>query len=77
MKRVIRSSILLFGAAATVLALALFSVPRAEAFTFSLLFHAAQYVPVTIYGFVLLLFERVSLAEATRAVAAPAASSPR
>ena len=63
--------------AATVLALALYGVPRAEAFTFSLLFHAAQYIPVTIYGLVLLLVEHVSLSEATRGVAAPAAPSPR
>jgi uncharacterized protein (TIRG00374 family) len=61
--------------AATVLALALFSVPRADAFGFSLVFHAAQYVPVTIYGFVLLLVEQVSLSEAARGVPAPAPSS--
>lgn len=57
--------------AATVLALALFSVPRTEALSFSLIFHAAQYFPVTIYGLVLLLIEQVSLADATRR-AAPA-----
>ncbi len=58
--------------AATVLALALFSVPRMEAFSFSLLFHAAQYIPVTIYGLILLLVEQVSLSEASRGVGAPA-----
>jgi uncharacterized membrane protein YbhN (UPF0104 family) len=52
--------------AATVLALALFSVPRADALSFSLIFHAAQYFPVTAYGLVLLLVEQVSLAEARR-----------
>lgn len=63
--------------AATVLALALFSVPRAEAFTFSLLFHAAQYIPVTIYGIILLMVEHVTLAEAARGVTASAAPSPQ
>ncbi|HEV8436689.1 MAG TPA: lysylphosphatidylglycerol synthase transmembrane domain-containing protein [Methylomirabilota bacterium] len=63
--------------AATVLALALFSVPRLEALSFSLLFHAAQYFPVTIYGLVLLLVEQVSLSEATRGAGAAAVSAPR
>jgi uncharacterized protein (TIRG00374 family) len=54
---------------ATVLALALFSVPRTEALSFSLLFHAAQYVPVTLYGLILLMLEHVSLSEARRATA--------
>lgn len=60
--------------AATVLALALFSVPRTEALAFSLLIHAAQFLPVTVYGLVLLLVEHVSLAEATHTARAP--SSP-
>jgi glycosyltransferase 2 family protein len=53
--------------AATVLALALFSVPRTEALSFSILIHASQLFPVTLYGLVLLLVEHVSLAEATKA----------
>jgi uncharacterized protein (TIRG00374 family) len=61
--------------AATVLALALFAVPRADALSFSLVFHAAQYIPVTVYGFILLLVEQVSLSEAARGVATPVASS--
>src|SRR5262245_12970833 len=60
--------------AATVLALALFAVPRAEALSFSLIFHAAQYFPVTIYGLVLLFYEQVRLPEASRA---HVASAPR
>jgi len=56
--------------AATVLALALFSVPRADALSFSLIFHAAQYFPVTTYGLVLLLVEQVSLSEARRGAGA-------
>jgi uncharacterized protein (TIRG00374 family) len=60
--------------AATVLALALFSVPRTEALSFSLLIHASQFIPVTLYGVVLLLVEHVSLSEATRTTGAPAAS---
>jgi uncharacterized protein (TIRG00374 family) len=63
--------------AATVLALALFAVPRAEAFAFSLIFHAAQYFPVTVYGLILLLVEQVSLSEAARGVGSPAVPSPR
>ncbi len=63
--------------AATVLALALFAVDRTQALSFSLLLHAAQYIPVTIYGLVLLLVEQVSLSDATRGAGAPAASTPR
>jgi len=63
--------------AATVLALALFAVPRTEALSFSLIFHASQYIPVTLYGLVLLLVEQVSLSEATRGRAAPVAAAPR
>jgi uncharacterized protein (TIRG00374 family) len=62
--------------AATVLALALFSVPRTEALSFSLIFHAAQYFPVTLFGLVLLLVEQVSLAEAARGTRSPDAVSP-
>jgi len=60
--------------AATVLALALFSVPHTEALAFSLLIHAAQFFPVTLYGLVLLFVEHVSLTEAAHTVGAP---SPR
>jgi uncharacterized protein (TIRG00374 family) len=61
---------------ATVGALSLFSVPDTEALSFSLIFHAAQYFPVTLFGLVLLLFEQVSLAEAAR-TRSPVASTPR
>jgi hypothetical protein len=63
--------------AATVLALALFSVPRTEALSFSLIFHAAQYFPVTLFGLALLLVEHVSLADAARGTPSPVASTPR
>jgi uncharacterized protein (TIRG00374 family) len=53
--------------AATVLALALFSVPRMEALSFSLLFHASQFLPVTAAGLLYLLVEHVSLTDAARA----------
>jgi uncharacterized protein (TIRG00374 family) len=53
--------------AATVLALALFAVPRAEALSFSLLLHASQFFPITAVGLVCLLLEHVSLADAARA----------
>jgi uncharacterized protein (TIRG00374 family) len=58
--------------AAIVLALALFAVPHTEALAFSILLHAAQYCPVTIYGLILLLVEQVSLSDATRRTPTPA-----
>jgi hypothetical protein len=61
---------------ATVGALSLFSVPDTEALSFSLIFHAAQYFPVTLFGLVLLLVEHVSLAEAARSTR-PVAPAPR
>jgi uncharacterized protein (TIRG00374 family) len=63
--------------AATVLALALYSIPRTEALSFSLLFHASQYFPVTIVGLIFLLVEHVSLTEATRGAGPAAVSAPR
>ncbi|MGH7299269.1 MAG: lysylphosphatidylglycerol synthase transmembrane domain-containing protein [Candidatus Rokuibacteriota bacterium] len=53
--------------AATVLALALFAVPRTEALAFSLLMHASQFFPVTAVGLLCLLLEQVSLTDAARA----------
>ena len=53
--------------AATVLALALFSVPRQEALGFSLLLHAAQFVPVTLWGLALIVAEQVRLSDVARA----------
>ena len=52
--------------AAVVLALALFGVPRAEALSFSFLYHAIQFVPITLLGWLLLLREQVSLFRITR-----------
>jgi uncharacterized membrane protein YbhN (UPF0104 family) len=52
--------------AVTVLALDLFGVERAQAVSFSVLLHAAQYFPVTAYGLVLLLMEQISLTDITR-----------
>jgi uncharacterized protein (TIRG00374 family) len=52
--------------AATVLALALFSVPRLEALSFSVLIHASQFIPVTVGGLLCLLVEHVSLTDAAR-----------
>jgi hypothetical protein len=63
--------------AATVLALALFAVPRTEALSFSLLIHASQFFPVTTVGLLCLLLEHVSLADAARVGGAQAASSER
>jgi glycosyltransferase 2 family protein len=60
--------------AATVLALALFAVPRPEALSFSLLLHASQFVPITAIGLLFLLTEQVSLADAARAPVQAASS---
>ena len=60
--------------AATVLALALFGVPRAEALSFSLLFHASQFFPITAVGLVCLLLEHVSLTDAAREASQGASS---
>lgn len=62
--------------AATVLALALFAVPRAEALSFSLLFHASQFFPITAAGLVCLLLEHVSLTDAARAASQGVSSEP-
>jgi uncharacterized protein (TIRG00374 family) len=53
--------------AATVLALSFFGVGKVDALSFSLLLHASQFVPVTVWGLLLLVVEHVSLTEATRA----------
>lgn len=62
--------------AATVLALALFAVPRAEALSFSLLLHASQFFPITAVGLVCLLLEHVSLTDAVRAASQGVSSEP-
>src|SRR5262249_58111419 len=59
--------------AATIWALDIFKVPHTEALSFSLLLHASQFIPVTLYGIVLLLVEHVSLSDATRTTEASAA----
>ncbi|HSE02504.1 MAG TPA: lysylphosphatidylglycerol synthase transmembrane domain-containing protein [Methylomirabilota bacterium] len=60
--------------AATVLALALFAVPRPEALSFSLLLHASHFVPVTAAGLLFLLTEQISLTDAARASSQVASS---
>jgi uncharacterized protein (TIRG00374 family) len=52
--------------AAAVAALRLFDVPLNDALSFSLLLHGSQFLPVTLWGLVLLFVEHVSLAEAGR-----------
>lgn len=49
----------------TVAALALFSVDPQTAFGYSLLHHLAQYIPVTLFGWILLIKEQMSLADLT------------
>jgi len=55
-----------FHAAATI-ALTIFNVPAAPALGFALLLHATQIIPITVVGWIYLLREEMSLAEATRA----------
>lgn len=52
--------------AAVVVALALFDISREDALSFSLLLHASQFIPVTLWGWALLLAEQLSLAQITR-----------
>jgi len=47
----------------TVAALALFSVDQQSAFGFSLLHHLSQYIPVTLFGWILLIKEQMSLGD--------------
>jgi uncharacterized protein (TIRG00374 family) len=63
--------------AATVLALALFAVPRTEALSFSLLLHASQFFPVTALGLVCLFLEHIRLTDATLVEVAEIAPSER
>jgi len=56
--------------AAVVLALAMFQVSQPVAFGYALLYHAASFVPVTLFGWLLLLREHLSLGEAARRPAA-------
>jgi glycosyltransferase 2 family protein len=60
-----------FHAAAT-LALTIFGVPATTAFGYALLFHATQILPVTLVGWIYLLREHVTLADATHIRPAPA-----
>jgi uncharacterized protein (TIRG00374 family) len=55
--------------AATVLALSFFGVDKVDALGFSLLLHASQFVPVTLWGLLLLVVEHVSLTDVGRAAA--------
>jgi uncharacterized protein (TIRG00374 family) len=47
----------------TVAALALFSVDRQTAFGYSVLHHLSQYIPVTLFGWILLIKEQMSLGD--------------
>jgi hypothetical protein len=53
--------------AAAVLAVGLFGVSHSAGVGYALLFHASQILPITLLGWLYLLREHVSLAEATRA----------
>ncbi len=61
--------------AATAVALSLFGVARSEAVGYALILHAAQFVPVTLVGWLLLLREQVSLTEVARVQADPQGKS--
>ena len=62
--------------AATVLALSIFGVDKVDALGFSLLFHASQFIPVTLWGLLLLVVEHVSLTDAARARETPGMTPP-
>jgi uncharacterized membrane protein YbhN (UPF0104 family) len=47
----------------TVAALALFAVDEQQAFGFSVLHHMAQYIPITLFGWILLVREQMSLGD--------------
>ena len=55
--------------AAAAIALGILGVARAEAVGYAIILHAVQFIPITIVGWVFLLREQVSLADATRATA--------
>ena len=62
--------------AATVLALSFFGIGKADALGFSLLLHASQFAPVTLWGLLLLVVEHVSLKEVARVGGAPGLTPP-
>jgi uncharacterized membrane protein YbhN (UPF0104 family) len=53
--------------AAATLALGIFGVPQSVALGYAIVFHATQFVPVTLLGWLFLLREHVTLGEARRA----------
>jgi glycosyltransferase 2 family protein len=53
--------------AAAVLALAVFGVPQAPALAYALLYHASQFVPITLLGWLALVREHLSLTDAAHA----------
>jgi glycosyltransferase 2 family protein len=53
--------------AATVLALSVFAVGQATAVGYAILYHASQFVPVTLIGWLFLVREHLSLRDVTRA----------
>jgi uncharacterized protein (TIRG00374 family) len=52
--------------AAAVLAVMIFGVPQATAVAYALLYHAGQFVPITVLGWIFLVREHMTLGEATR-----------
>ncbi len=56
--------------AAVTIALAIFAVPTTTAFAYALLFHATQLLSVTAVGWIYLLREQLTLADATRGLPA-------
>jgi hypothetical protein len=52
--------------AAAVLALSMFGVGQATAVGYAILYHASQFVPITLVGWLFLVREHMTLGEATR-----------
>ena len=61
---------------AAVLATGIFRVPETEGFGYGIVFHASQFIPVTLIGWLALVREHLSLGDATRTGSAPGATTP-
>jgi uncharacterized protein (TIRG00374 family) len=61
--------------AAAAVALGLLGVARAEAVGYAIILHAVQFIPITVLGWIFLLREQVSLADATRTTPQVAATN--
>jgi uncharacterized protein (TIRG00374 family) len=61
---------------AAVMAVGIFGVPETTALGYAIVFHASQFIPVTVAGWIYLMREQMTLGEAAHAGAPPAAPAP-